>query len=336
MAKDKNIKLGILVLTLLSLIIIFGKAFQFIQSLNQPLSKTLTKEYSWDSQTSINVLFKSSQISIVSFDPKEKRVVILKIPNDAYMDLPKGFGSWRVGSIFDLGQGEDPPIGSKLLKESISRLLGLPVDGVLIVKEGKDLGSFDEILETWAKSPSAPYSFLLKIGFASKIESDLTPLELLSLFKDISGVRVDKVISLDLERSNITKSKLLADSSRVLGIDIVNLDLFIRENMAPSEVVKEQKTVALFNATPHSGLAGEAARVVTNLGGDVIIIRSFSRNLPRSVVVSKEESSTTKRLSQFFAPDCLREECLLEDELIKSGRADINIVLGEDFFIRRY
>lgn len=328
--KISSTKLAILTLGFLILILILGKAFQFIGSLYQPLSPELGgKKYSWDGESSINILFKNKEVSILSFDKEEKKAIILQIPPNTYMDLSKGYGSWRVESIFDLGQNEKPPIGAKLLKESISNLLGLPIDGIVILKNQEN-SRLDWIFKELGNNP------ILLVSFLSQIKSDLTPLEVLGLLKEINSLRADKIVFLDLERSEITKSMLLPDSSRVLGIDVVNLDLFIRENMPDSSIVKEQKTIAVYNATSHAGLAMEAARIITNLGADIIIIRSYDKRLEKSLVTARDESATYKRLSQVFSPHCLKESCELEGPLVDSSRADVNVVIGENFYLERH
>ncbi len=330
----KSIKLAILALLLLVLLVSSSRIISFITTINQPFSQDLSgnKQYSLDGKIAANIVFyRDSEISIVSLRPKDESVVVLHVSKDVYMDLPKSYGSWRVGSIYGLGQEENPPKGGQLLKLSLGNLLGLPIDGLVLEKDGTK--PEDQIAE-WRKNK------LSILKFIPTIKTDLSFLETIKFLYALSNIRSDKVISLDLAQSSITESKLLADSSRVLGINSVKLDLFVRENMSDAEVIDENTSIAIFNATKHPGLAQEAARTITNLGANVVILTSLDSTQEKSAVILKndveggnvEKALTAKRLTQLFAPWCLNQKCVSLDPKLTSSRAQINIILGEDYF----
>ncbi len=321
-------KLAILALGLLAFFIISGKMVIFIADLSKPFSKDILteKRYTWDGKTSINVAIKSSSVAVLNYDPLDKKVVVMKIPDDTYFDLPKDMGEWRAGAIYDLGQEEKPPVGSELLKKSLSKLLGLPIDGFITLKGDAGATPVNKLVDSLRGNP------LQTISFMKKMETDLTPLETFSLLRDLSSVRPDKISVVDISQSDITKSTLLPDSSRVLGVDSVKLDLFVRKEMADPSIENEGKSIAIFNATTHPGLALQASREVTNLGGNVIFTATTDQELPQSIIVYSGKSITGDRLAQIYAPQCLPGKCQSTDPKITSSRADINIVLGEDYF----
>ena len=327
-----GVKLAILALSLLALILILGKSINLISNLTKPFSSDiLTKrQYSIDFKSSFNIAIKLNSVWLLHYDPGEKKTVVLKIPDDTYMELPKGFGNWRVGSIYNLGEEQKPQIGSELLKESLAKLLGLPVDGFFTLPNQPGSDDLNRLILSWHHNP------LTIINFFSKAKTDLTPLEAFNLFIELSKVRSDKIISLDLEQTELTKSKLLPDSSRVLGIDVVNLNLFVREKMSDQQISKESINVAIFNATSHPGLAQEASRIITNLGGNPIIISNTESSNDKSLIIGSNNNYTFKRLAQVFAPVCLKIKCSIDDPRVTSSRAQINIILGEDFFNIQY
>lgn len=321
-------KLAILALGLLVAFIFFGKVAVFIADLSKPFSKDILteKRYSWDGKTSVNIAIKSSSIAVLNYNPLDKKVVLMKIPDDTYFDLPKGMGQWRAGAIYDLGQEENPQVGSELLKRSLSKLLGLPIDGFITLKGDAGQKPADQLVDSLRGNP------IHTISFMKQIETDLTPLETFGLLRDLGSVRSDKISIVDISRSDITDSTLLPDSSRVLGVDNVKLDLFVREEMADPIIENEGKSIAIFNATTHPGLAFNATREVTNLGGNVIFTATTDQYLPQTIIVYSGKSSTGDRLAQIYAPQCLPKKCRSTDPKITSSRADINIVLGEDYF----
>lgn len=332
-------KIGSAVIALIILIIflVFGRSLGFISSLLRPSDQTLSlnNKFVWDKKTSINLVLtsldlnSSTAFSVLNYNPKDQKITILHMSDDIYIDVPKDYGSWRLGSIYKLGQEEKPPIGAKLLQLSIAKMLGLQIDGMIIIKDKKN--SAEELLSNWHKNP------LSILTFAPQTQTNLTPLDLLNLLKSLSEVRPDKISSLDLVKSTITESKLLPDNSRVLGIDTVKLDYFIRENMADGNIVDEGVTVAIFNATTHQGLAQEAARIVTNMGGTVTSLSNLEPIEKSQLILKSEDSQvnqslTANRLTQIFAPVCQTKKCLSKDDRVISSRAQINIVLGEDFY----
>lgn len=320
-----GVSLALIALCILLGIFFLSKATGGIASLLQPVDSDLpSKEYMWDLKTSINIVFKGQSVWVLNYDPERKQAVLLKIPKETMTNVPKGYGSWLIGSIYDLGQEEDPPVGGELLKGSLSDLLGLPVDGVIIANsyESKDL---DELVYDFRKSPFSLFFFF------KEFKTDLTPLEIIKLYQAISGTREDKIVSLDLENTDLTLSKLLPDSTRVLGFDSVNIDIFVRENMADEALIREAKTLAIYNSTEYPGLGTKVARIVTNLGSDPVIITNSDNLSKKTLVLGDKTSASYTKLAQIFAPHCLKDNCSSKDPRVNSSRADLSIVIGEDY-----
>lgn len=333
----KAVKPAIWALTALILLVILGKTVSFIFSLGSPYTPHLAdfKTYPWDGASSYNLLYavqsdqkKLSAISFINLQPRQKEITILHISDSVYVDVPKGYGEWTIGSIFPLGQ-EDGNRGTTLLRLSLSRLVGLPLDGI-VIKEGS-ADSAEEIISSLRRNQ------LAFLSLSRSLKSNISTWELFTLGKFMSSVRSDKVISLDLAKSTITESKLLPDSSRVLGIDNIQLDSFIRNNLADAAFIDENATIAILNATDHPGLAQSAARMVTNMGGTVIFMGNTESLQGKSVVINSGQDTKTyritqKRLEEVFAPWCQKDPCISNDPKVVNTRAQIVIVLGEDFY----
>lgn len=341
--KNGRIKLAFLALAALIGLIVLSRAVVSVASLNKPITPNLTeKKYVLDDTSVINVVFSSKQpgegsdISVVSYHPNEKKAVVLHISEQTYLELPKGFGSWPIGSVYRLGE-EDSNTGANLLKMTISKLIGLPIDGVVLFNS-KNFKTPEELIAFWRKNPLSPF-------FETKnVRSDLTTLEAINFFKQLSSIREDKLVSLNLEHSNITESKLLPDSTRVLGVDTIRLDLFVREKMSDESILAEGASVAVFNGTDNPGLTFEVVRTITNMGGNVIMVNNTEEKYEKSTVsFSKDylsenpeitETATSLRLKQLVAPHCLKAVCSNDDINVIRSRAAINIVLGKDYYAR--
>lgn len=336
-SSKKSVKPAIYALSILVLLVILGKAVSFIFSLGSPYTPHLadSKTYPWDSQSSYNLLYavqnesnKLSSIAFINLQPRQKEITVLHIADSVYVDVPKGYGEWTIGSVFPLGQ-EDGGKGTALLRLSLARLVGLPVDGI-IIKQGS-VETAEEIINSLRKNQ------LAFLSLSGSIKSNVSTWELITLGQFVSAVRSDKVISLDLAKSTITESKLLPDSSRVLGIDRIQLDSFIRGNLADAAIVDENTTIAIYNATTHPGLAQLASRMVTNLGGTVVFMGNTESLQGKSLVIDKGENAsssliTKNRLEEMFAPWCRKDPCHSADPKVTNSRAQIVVVLGEDFY----
>lgn len=355
LAPRGTIKLAFIALAVIIILIILSRAVVSVASLNRPITPQLSdKKYFWDGNSVINVVFasqepgKGTDISVVSFHPKEGKAIVLHIAEQTFLELPKGFGSWPVGSVYRLGE-EDSKTGANLLKMSLAKLIGLPMDGVILFNSqdyeqsstswmfpSTQYKTPEELIANWKKNPVAP------LFDTRNIKSDLTTLEAVRLFKQLSSIREDKLISLDLEQSNITESKLLPDSTRVLGVDAIRLDLFVREKMSDEDILSEGLSIAVFNGTNYPGLTYEVVRAITNMGGNVTVVANTEQPQKKSSVsLSPEylsenpqtsETNTSLRLKEMVSPDCLKIKCSNTDINVTRSRAQINVVLGEDYF----
>ena len=355
---NKNLKLAFFALGILIILLLTAKLFSTFNSFKSPFSLKFNSvsNHSWNNKTSLNLIITSnnklnneskadnpdqSNIALVSLSPMEGKLTVLKISDQIYFDLPKGLGKWRVGSVFQLGEESKDPFGRELLKMSITKLTGVPIDGLIITPE-VDKKSVEEIVSSFRNNPIAI------LGFLSNIKTDLSIWDSMKFVMAASNVRNDKIVSLDLYRSSITESELLPDSSRVLGVDTMKLDTFIRESLADYSISDENYSVAIFNATDHTGLAQDVSRIVTNLGANVTILGNTKEKSTKTIVIirggkekdmfsdeNKEEIKNSlifQRLSGMYASECIKGECQSFDQEVNSSRAEISIVLGEDYF----
>lgn len=194
------------------------------------------------------------------------------------------------------------------LKDSLTSYLGVPIDGYIQITTNFSKNEPFEIIQ---KLKQNPINWFLNL---KAVKSDLTPKELLSLALTLTKVRIDKL------------------SEVSLGADA---DSTVYKYLSDNRLKNDQATIAVFNGTDTPGLAQKAARIISNLGGNVIIISSVkSSNLQKSFVLVKDNapSYSSKRLKEIFSPECIHSKCaILEDNDIIGSRAQINIVLGQDF-----
>lgn len=312
---NQKTKWALIILAIIFGLLIFGNIIKFIKTVFTPWQSVNSKRsYLVTDDFNINLIIKAQKISLLIFSPQNQKVVVLDIPPNAYLQLPKGFGNWQLSSVFDLG-------GDELLKITLVNFFGLPIDGFLLLGGKHAKVDTAALLDQLRKDPFALLSLL------PSIKTNLTPFELIRLKMGLSSVRFDKIKQIDLANTAVFQKTKLADGSDVYIPDTVKLDSVLIEMVDPI-IQSEHKTIAVFNSTSHIGLAQKAARLITNLGGNVIITGNGQNKLKISKVLG-EKSKTLARLKQIFAAD---DTIGPNAEDVVSSRAQINIFLGEDYF----
>ena len=314
----KKTKWAIVALAVIFGIIIIGRAVKLTESFF-----ALDKKLPWNGQFNINVIILAKGISLLSFSPKNEILTLIDIPDTTYLEVAKGFGKWELRSVHNLG-------GEKLLKDTLKDFFAVPIDGFLNFSSEMSQKEPDDIVTEIRKNP------VFMIFVSPSLKTDLSPFELLRLKMGLSKVRFDKVKHIKLDKENILAQEVLADGSQVLTADPVRLDSILAELIDPS-IQSEHISIAVFNSTDKAGLAQKASRLITNIGGDVIITAN-AQNKFKATRVYGERSKTLERLKQIFENTCQdRKKSLNCDKIdsnleeLVSSRAQINIVLGEDY-----
>lgn len=311
----KRTKLALLILALVGSLVIISWLVHLTKNLFSPwkLSTNSQRNYIWNGEFNINLLIRTNSVSLFSYNPKDRKVVIVNIPDETYLEVPSGFGKWQLRAIYDLG-------GDQLLKKTLVEFFAIPIDGFLDFGGSFKTRSASELLDSLKKNPFSGFELL------SNLQTDLTLWELIRLQAGISSVRFDKIRELNLSKLNVLDKENLLDGTQVYISDPVRLDSILSDLVDPA-ISLEHKTIAVLNATNRSQLAQKAARLITNLGGNVIITSNAQKTLKKSQLIG-EQSKTLKRLQQIFDLD---DKISTKDEDSESLRAQINLLLGEDY-----
>lgn len=325
----KQTKLALIILGCILLILSFSQIVKFVNNLFKPFNQDIVSKrtYSWDAGSNINIVVRGSSAGIFSYNPNDKKISIINVPDQTYINVPGGYGDWEVRSIYKFGETLEKQIGDELLKKSMSELLGIPMDGYIGIV-GSETMTPKQVIE---KIRQGPIGFLSSV---KNIKTDLSLIELIKLSYGMSKVRFDKVNPVELDKLNVLEFQKLPDGTGVLVPDYVRLDNVLQSFYEP-DIVSERVNVAVFNATLIPGLAQKASRMITNMGGDVIVSTNAEIDRETTLVLPAENSSeiektaTYKKLVKIFGSSGIISE--MNDSQIKNSRAKINVILGRDF-----
>lgn len=326
--KQSRLALGILLLA--GLILLISWTVRLTKNIFSPLKNNpeIIRNYKWDKEFNINLVIRTDKTALFSYNPKEGRIVIVNIPDETFLEIPYGFGNWQLRAVYKLGESQKNIGGDKLLVETLTNFLGVPIDGFLDFEDLPAQKDPAKMIEEARKNP------FWGLDLLSKLKTNLTLWELVKLKSGIASVRFDKIKQINLEK--ILNPDNLADGTEILTVDTVKIDSILTDLRDPA-IVSEHKSIAVYNATDHPQLAQKWARLITNLGGNVVITANAESRL-QNTIVRGEESLTEKRMRQIFAlgcqnnPNCGTIDPAMED--IVSSRTQINIFLGEDYFTK--
>jgi hypothetical protein len=88
-------------------------------------------------------------------------------------------------------------------------------------------------------------------------------------------------------------------------------------------IEKDNQTVQIINRTNVSGLGGRLAKMITNMGGNVILVMSEDNSIKKSAITYiDKETYTVKNLQKILGYEAVREP--------SNAMSDITIIIGED------
>lgn len=318
----KKTKLALFALGGIVILLLVAQLVKVITASFTPWKETnIKRTYLWDGKFNLNLVIKAKNVALVSFNPTDKKVTFINVPDPTYLEVPFGFGMWQVSSIYDLGDSQKDFGGGRLLKQTMADLFGLPVDGYIQFLDKYAQKDIAEVVEEIRKSP---FSVVGMLGF---IKTDMTPFELFRINMGLSSVRFDKVREINLEEvEDLLLNEKLPDGTLVYKPDTIKLDALI-SNLTDNIIKQEHKTIAIFNSTKYPGLAQKAARLISNIGGDVIITANGQEAIKKTQIIGPQ-SKTLERLRQIFNSSDIIDP---KEKDLSSSRADINLFLGEDY-----
>lgn len=234
------------------------------------------------------------------------------------VNLPAGRGVYRLAGAWKLGQLEGES-GMNLLRDSVSRAFGVPIDGYLAIKASDWPG----LSARYGQSPEQIASKLKSAFFWIQFATSPWPNVLNSSFSALQLVDVIRQIRSRGEIASLSmEGTTLPSSQGGMTIDPASFDGRVGKEFQEDEITRSRPRVRIINASSLVGAAVQLARYVRNLGGEVISVES-SDSVKLSVI---KDHLGGNQLSSRLAP--LIKARVFSDHL--TTRADIEVTIGED------
>jgi hypothetical protein len=245
--------------------------------------------------------------------------VVLKIPNGVEIKTTRGYGQYRVGAIYELGELSGR--GGELLRESVQEEFGVLVEAYLKIQNTKYKiqNTKNDLLRILASS------ILQRKGI-----TDFSFIDLLWLWWTIKNIPINSADFLDLSKLSVLKEETLVDGTTVPILDKERSDDLPAKYFGDSRIRNENLAIEVVNTTDHSGLANQAARIIANSGGRVVRVGNKKlkmKNEKCEVRSGKKEreSLTVKKLLRIFACDFAETD-------LSGQQAEVILEVGEDYW----
>jgi len=280
-------------------------------------SSTFQNSESWDGETPFSLIYlvvsdveefapATQSLGVIVFNPTQESLTAISVPAD-YKELDNLYARGNLSAERD---------GLRLARDSLRDLLGVTLDGYLIVSGG----ALAEAAELFPDS-SGVKEYLSLSSLANLpevwelarggIQTDLDIPEILRILWYLMQVRADSV-------TGLTVAGELLD-------DPVSLDKRIAPFLRDEKLQAEHLKIQVLNGSGRPGAASSAARIIGNIGGEIIRIDNFERQdlVKGFLIMDASGSYTAARLSQMFG--------LADSRPPRTGpeaRANITVILG--------
>ena len=275
----------------------------------------------WDGKSQFNLVINSQPVLVVSFDSPGEKINILSIPDGTFIETIHGYGPYRIESVYKLGEIKGD--GGGLLIGSLQEYFGVNLDGYLI-------GGKYQPGKTKAKN------FLLNQFFnvlRGREKTNLTHWDSLRIWWQVKKIREDKITVVDLAQISASQEVDLPDGSKAIRIDPERLTRIISQFFVDEDFKKEDLTIAVLNKTKHLGLANNASKIITNIGGRVIQVSNLQN---QEEVDGGCEVQSEKKYKNSYTVEKLKNifDCHWIEREENEQRAKILLLIGENYWAR--
>lgn len=265
---------------------------------------TFTTKY-WDGERklAVAVSHKNGDVSVLNLDPATESITSVKIPGDTQVLVARQLGTWRLKSVWNLG--EDEGLSGRLLSETITKQFNLPV---YVWAEEKALAfSTGEFIEL-VKAVTSPYSTNLGLGDRLKI----------ALFS--FGVKNFKREEINLADTSTLEKKNLVDGEEgyiVKG----NPSSSILANFSQPIISNRSSKLKIIDATGKNGVAEGLGEILEVLGVKVASISQVKEEDLDCIISGKDEE----------AVDIIKNLYLCKEEDLGEDNFEVVVKIGKDF-----
>lgn len=245
----------------------------------------------------------SNQIYFLTYDPIEEKTIVINFPPNLTIDS-RSVGEYSVGSLYQLGAYENK--GAEFAKQKVQGFMKTPISGYLAGE-----GNIGNMLwrNIWSK----------------KRESNLSRLDSWYLWSVFGKHTVNYMGEDELIRAGVIR---LRDDEDKYDYSSERLEQYLGTRLFDWKVGKEGATVAIVNMSGIDGMGTDIGRFLTNMGLDVIAIRSGDNVIEKTKILV--DPNNTRDIALQSLNKVFDFQDAEESTKPKDFRSDIVIEVGRD------
>ncbi len=267
----------------------------------------------WDGKSRLNLAIASGKTYLLSLDPVASEIFLVEIPSQTQVEVAFGRGFYPLDSVYELSQLEKEE--GRLLAQTLENNFAVPV-------------------KAWAYLPNRlnsqePKAFLIQIIYSAlkgKVKTNLAFWDFFQLLLANHRIPIYQAGFYELSQLNLLTKTELPDKTQALTIDKDRLDSFCQNHFPERKIRLENLAVEVINSTPLPGLAEKGARLLTNIGFEVVGTSNQEEEITQCLISGDsqlKEHYSTKRIKAIFG-------CRWQSSQEKE-RADLVLILGKEF-----
>lgn len=192
-----------------------------------------------------------SGITFISFDPEEKSILSLTFPSDLAIKS-RTSGEYSLSSLYKLGSYSGK--GGMFARQKVQGFMRVPIPGYVVTKNERVISKMSFRLT------------MIKIIFGNT-DTSLSRLDAVLLF-----FRSGRYSWRNVEEKELIRAGVIADNT----YHPERMQEYVGSRLFDWNIGSGSITVAVINASGENGLGSDIADFLTNLGLDVVMVRSVS------------------------------------------------------------
>lgn len=246
-------------------------------------------------------------VTFVSYDPSEKSILALPFPTGMTINS-RTSGEYSIASLYKLGEYQGR--GGMFARQKIQGFMRVPIPGYIVTTSKQQ------------KIKSLIRISLLKIIFSlKKTDTSLSRIDATKLLLSTNSYRYREVGESELIRTGIVEKNTYHPE---------RLQDYIGTRLFDWGIGNSNTSVAIVNASGENGLGSDLADFLTNLGLDVVMVRSSPNDQTEDKTVWQvNKSANVKELSYIFQNLFGFSDPKVED-VSQEYRAVVLIKVGKD------
>ena len=196
-------------------------------------------------------------ITFVSFDPSEKSILSLVFPTDMAIST-RSSGEYSISSLYKLGSYRGQ--GGKFARQKIQGFMRVPIPGYVVANTHRK------------QVRSNLKSALLRV-IIGRSETSLSKFDAIYLY-----YRANRYSLREVDEEELVRSAVIEKGEKGSLYHPERLQEYVGTRLFDWGIGATGVTVAIVNESGENGLGSDMADFLTNLGLDVVMVRSVTNN----------------------------------------------------------